>query len=304
MALRAVAFAGAATVFLAAQEARSADPTKAECVAATEAAILSAKEHKLRAQRAQLLTCISASCPVDVRNECISQLDAVNREIPTMIFGAKDGSGADLSAVKVTMDGEVLAERLEGTALSIDPGEHMFTFEAPGQPTVSKTLVIQQAQKDRREAITFGTPPAPIPPQVATQPAPQAAPTAIPPPPTLPGPAPAHSRVWPWWVGGVGIALGGTGIVLGAVEAYNQNQVNGNAVCRATPVRCSGAVSNDNVEEALAITAGAAGAVGIGMGIWGLATNSPPAPSTASAPWKVSPLLGPGIAGVLWKGGF
>jgi hypothetical protein len=75
------------------------------------------------------------------------------------------------------MDGEILADRLEGTALSIDPGEHTFTFETTGQSAVTKKLVIQQNQKDRSEQITFGTPgatpsPGPIPlPTVETTPA-------------------------------------------------------------------------------------------------------------------------------------
>jgi hypothetical protein len=82
----------------------------------------------------------------------------LNARIPTIIFAGKSPSGADLGAVKVTMDGQLLAERLVGAALSIDPGLHTFTFETLGQPSVSKTFVIAEAQKDRRESITFGTP--------------------------------------------------------------------------------------------------------------------------------------------------
>jgi len=103
----------------------------------------------------QLLTCASANCPADIRKDCTSRVEEVNAQIPTVIFRAKDASGADITAVKVTMDGEVLADRLEGTALSIDPGEHTFTFETAGQSPVTKKLVIQQNQKDRAEVVTF-----------------------------------------------------------------------------------------------------------------------------------------------------
>jgi hypothetical protein len=72
------------------------------------------------------------------------------------VFSARDGSGADLSAVRVTMDGDVIAERLEGTALSVDPGKHSFTFETPGQAAVVKDLVIAEGHKGRRELVTFG----------------------------------------------------------------------------------------------------------------------------------------------------
>ncbi len=39
----------------------------------------------------------------------------------------------------------------------IDPGEHTFGFQVAGQADVTKTLLIQQAQKDRRELIPFGS---------------------------------------------------------------------------------------------------------------------------------------------------
>src|SRR5580700_7074280 len=101
-----------ASLLVAAAPAQAADPTTADCLAASDASLSSGNQHKLRAERSQLLTCAAASCPSDVRRECGSRVDEVNKQIPTIIFAAKDASGADLSAVKVTMDDEVLAERL------------------------------------------------------------------------------------------------------------------------------------------------------------------------------------------------
>jgi hypothetical protein len=138
--------------------AHAADPTTADCLAASEASFKAGNQHKLRAERSQLLVCAATSCPADIRKECVSRVDEVNAQIPTIIFAAKDASGADLSAVKVSMDGEVLAERLEGIALSVDPGEHTFTYETAGQPPLTKKLVVQEAQKDRRESVMFGRP--------------------------------------------------------------------------------------------------------------------------------------------------
>jgi hypothetical protein len=86
-------------------------------------------------------------------------VDEVNAGIPTIIFAAKDSAGADLTAVKVTMDHEILSSVLDGTALPIDPGIHTFTFEAAGQHPVTKNVVIRQAEKDRRELVTFEAPP-------------------------------------------------------------------------------------------------------------------------------------------------
>jgi len=149
------ALAAAAALSLAGTTAWAGAPTTAECLTASEASLKSATDHKLRTERAQLLVCAAATCPEVVRKECLSHVDEVNAEIPTIIFGAKDSTGADLGAVKVGMDGEPLTDKLDGAALSVDPGQHVFTFEATGLDPVTKTFLIQQSQKDRREQITF-----------------------------------------------------------------------------------------------------------------------------------------------------
>jgi hypothetical protein len=138
------------------ENARAADPTTADCLAANDTSISLRNEHKLRAARAQLLVCAARTCPADVRNECTRRVGEVNAAMPTVVFEAKDFSGKDLAAVKVMMDGEALAERLEGTALSLDPGEHSFVFDAEGQPELTKQLIIHEGEKDRHESFTFG----------------------------------------------------------------------------------------------------------------------------------------------------
>jgi hypothetical protein len=136
--------------------ARAADPTTADCLSASESSLSLRSQHQLRAARAQLLVCAAASCPADVRKECTSRVADVNLAMPTIVFEAKDATGNDMVAVKVTMDGQPLAMRLEGAPLSIDPGEHVFRFELDGQPGVQKTFVIRESEKDRRELIVLG----------------------------------------------------------------------------------------------------------------------------------------------------
>jgi hypothetical protein len=147
-----------AAAFLQGSFALAANPTTTDCVTASNASLKLGEEHKLRAERSQLLVCANAACPAEIRKECLARVDEVSAQIPTIVLSAKDRKGTDISAVKVTMDGEVLAERLEGAALSIDPGEHTFKFETTDQPTVTTRLVIAQGQKDRHEQITFGAP--------------------------------------------------------------------------------------------------------------------------------------------------
>ena len=153
-----------------ADPARAADPTTADCLSASENSLTLGSEHQLRAARAQLLVCAAASCPADVRKECTSRVADVNAAMPTIIFEARDAAGNDVSAVRVTMDGQRLAARLEGAPFSIDPGEHAFSFEMDGQPVVQKTFVIHESEKDRREVVVLGAPVAPATAAVTTVP--------------------------------------------------------------------------------------------------------------------------------------
>jgi hypothetical protein len=171
-----------AAATLARRPARAADPTTADCLAANESSLALRNQHKLRDSRAQLLICAAASCPADVRQECARRVTDINAAIPTIVFEARDSAGNDLVAVKVTMDGQTIADRLEGTALSLDPGAHTFSFETAGQAAIQKQFVIREGEKDRRERLVFGAP------SVTTVPAAAPGPASIlassPPPPS------------------------------------------------------------------------------------------------------------------------
>jgi hypothetical protein len=132
-----------------------ADPTKAECVEANTQAQKLRRESKLAAARHELETCSIASCPAMVRSDCTARLDELQKAQPTLVLDIKNGKGDDLTDVKVTVDGQPFPVTLDGTAVPIDPGQHLFIFEATGFEPASKTLVIKEAEKDRRERIVM-----------------------------------------------------------------------------------------------------------------------------------------------------
>jgi hypothetical protein len=256
---------------------RAADPTTADCLAATESSVKLGNEHKLRAERAQLLTCASANCPADIRKDCTSRVEEVNAQIPTVIFRAKDASGADITAVKVTMDGEVLADRLEGTALSIDPGEHTFTFETAGQSPVTKKLVIQQNQKDRAEVVTFG---------VATTAAgapPIAEGTAVSSPDAGSGHGLGTQRILALVAGGIGVVGLGLGAAFGGVALSQKGSAQ--TACPGTTCASqagasdwSSAASSGNIST-ISLIVGGVGVAGAAV-LWFTAPSSSTGPST------------------------
>jgi hypothetical protein len=137
-------------------KAAADNPTADACATASDDAQPLRKAGKLVAAKQRLLVCVSASCPSVVRKDCTVQLAEIEEATPTIVFGAKDARGGDLAAVIVTVDGVKLVDQLDGHSLPVDPGEHQFRFEAAGADPVTKTLVIREGEKDRRESIVFG----------------------------------------------------------------------------------------------------------------------------------------------------
>jgi hypothetical protein len=201
---------GCAGVLLAVP-ARAADPTKDQCIDANETAQGLRKNEKLREAEQRLLVCVSASCPGPVRDDCAQRLTELRAVIPTVVFSVKDDADQDLSDVRVTMDDQPLANKLDGTAIAIDPGQHHFVFESAGRQKEERALVIREGEKDRHERIVLVAAPA-----AGTAAVPAPVPEAAPPPGVESEP-PAKDgksqRIAGVVVGGVGVA----GVVVGSI---------------------------------------------------------------------------------------
>jgi hypothetical protein len=293
---RALMTAVLATAAMGSAPARAADPTTADCLSSSEASVALRSQHKLRAARAQLLVCATATCPADIRTECVRRVAEVNAAMPTIVFEAKDPAGNDASAVKVSVDGEPLVERLEGTALSIDPGEHTFTFETPGQPAIQKAFVIREGEKDRRERIAFGTPsPDAVPPPVTP-----ALSTTMPATPVVV--EPSHGlgtqRILAIVAGGLGVVGLGLGTVFGLQAMSKHNDAA--AACPGACATQSGvdmwndARSAGNVSTVAFIVGGVA--LAGGAALW--FTAKPESGSAPSAPVAFGLGVGPGAVQV------
>ncbi len=153
---RSFVFAFALTVLVA--PSALAEPTVKQCLASNERSIQLRSDHKLRDARAELMQCATAACPAEVRGECERRLNAVVGEIPTVVLGAKDRRGNDLVDVRAFIDGALVTPKLDGTPLELDPGPHVFRFEATAQPAVEKQVVVREGEKDRAIRVTIGKP--------------------------------------------------------------------------------------------------------------------------------------------------
>lgn len=137
-----------ASSFLLAEGVALADD-KAECVAAYDKAQSDRKNSALRSAKAQLLVCSADRCPQVVKSQCADWMDEVDKGIPTVSFAVTDEGGKDLTDVKVSFDGEVIKESLDGKAVAVDPGPHTFHFESGDRKPLDVKLTVREGDKAR-----------------------------------------------------------------------------------------------------------------------------------------------------------
>ncbi len=265
-----VAMLVTASLSFTALPARATAPSTQDCLTASETANQLASQHRLRAERKQLLICAAPSCPGEIRQECSLRFEEVDRVMPSIVFEAKDAAGNDLSAVTVAVDGELLAYRLEGVPLGVDPGEHQFVFQAAGYPAIQKQLVILQSQKDRRETIVFaqlgaGAAAQGLTPATASV---QGVPDVRARAPGKPEES-GKSRAPAYVIGGIGAVGIVVGVVTRAVAFGKKSTIEGhcdaNRVCDPTGMD---AVSSARTLQTVSTIALIAGSAALGIGIY------------------------------------
>jgi hypothetical protein len=284
-------------------QSASADPTMAECISANERAIQLRGQHMLRQARDQALLCAREACPGEVRDACQKRATELIAEIPTIVFHAKDGAGHDVVAVKVWMDGVAIGDRLDGTSIPIDPGQHEFRFEMAGQLPVDQSFVIGEGQKDRQETITLGSAPVPASTPNVTMPQPARAATE----------SGGRQRVAGIVVGAAGLVGLGFGAVFGGLAASDWSSAK--AYCTGMPVSCTTRSSSMGVQDENSATTMAtlstvsfiAGGVLAAGGVIVFLT-APKRPSsegsTTARRIELLPAGGPGSAGMTIRGSF
>jgi hypothetical protein len=128
---------------------RAAKPTKEVCVDAYMASQKLRHDGALRAARERLLICARNPCPEVLQADCVGWLRDVEALIPSVIVKARLGGATDIFDVRVLVDGVELAPRLDGRAIEVDAGEHVFVFVHPDAPPVEKRLLIVEGERGR-----------------------------------------------------------------------------------------------------------------------------------------------------------
>jgi hypothetical protein len=250
------------------------------CATSYEQAQVNRMNGELKAAREELKTCVREVCPDFVRKDCGDWLTEVNAEIPSVIFAAVGSKKNDLIDVKVTLDGEVVTEQLDGRAIDLDPGQYELVFDYNGKQ-VKRTLVVRQGEKNRviraeieTEVDTDGdgifdtTDECPLEPGPASN---KGCPVAPPPPPPDENAGSAESlRIGAYASWGVGAA----GLITFAIFtplAYSEES-DAQKECGTDGSECDPTVRADyvdSVEQKLLI-----GNIGLGVGIAGAAAGT------------------------------
>lgn len=126
------------------------EPDRAACVSAYEGAQGAMRRSNLRSARAQLGACLSDSCPGVLRSDCAQWLKEVEARLPAVVIAYEGPDGRARSAVRVVVDGVEIADHLDGKAIEMDPGEHTFRFELPGEAPFETRFVVREGDKLQR----------------------------------------------------------------------------------------------------------------------------------------------------------
>jgi hypothetical protein len=280
---------------LVAPASRAGDPTMADCIRANEASISLRQSDQLREAREQLLVCAARTCPGQVRAECERHLVEVNASMPTIVFEAKDAAGNDLSAVRVSMDGKPLADRLEGAAIPIDPGAHSFHFESAGLPPVDRSFVLHQGEKERRERIAFAAPAAAA--GLVAQPVRSSTEAVVAPvAPETPSSAWSPLKTAGLVTAGAGIVGIGIGTVYGLMATSDKSKASCDANGYCDPASLSDARSHATVSTVGFVAGGVLLAAGVALVLF--------APSGSEASLHVAPAVAERGGGVVVGGVF
>lgn len=179
------------------------------CIQSHYAGQVAQRDGRLREAREAFARCSSVDCPGVIRQECNALADEVRRQVPTVVLGARSSAGDELR-VRVSIDGVVVAESLDGTAMEVDVGQQVFRFEHPDYEPVEMTVVIRAGEKMRSVTAELEASSSAAPPPVSG---------TVPAPP----PGPQHETMvieepgailWPTYVAG-GLALAGLGVFIG-----------------------------------------------------------------------------------------
>ncbi len=255
---------------------------KQECVTAADEAQRLRDERKLVRARDQMVACAREVCPGPVRKECAKWLADIEASLSTVTLSARDARGRDLIDVRVSLDGVLLTDPIDGRAMFVDPGPHTFKFELAGKPSIEQQVIVREGERNRAVAAVFDVG-APLPPVDTGAPGPE-----------------RRTPVLGYVVGGAGVlALGGAAFAWISGKSDIGKLRDG---CGATHSCAQSDVDAARTKLVIGDVIGGVGIVAIGIGVYLIVTGtnapSPVRVGAHRAQLGFLPLPGGGVANV------
>jgi len=146
----------------------SADPAAAQsaldkgaCADAFEASQTHRRDGRLKASRKAALTCSQEACSKAIRDECSRWLPELDAMIPSMIVAAKDAHGSDVGSARLFVDDDLVADRLDGKPIELDPGKYELRIEPAEGTPATQSIILTQGQRGRVVEFRTDVPPSP-----------------------------------------------------------------------------------------------------------------------------------------------
>jgi hypothetical protein len=280
--MKRIACIGWLAAALAASTGAHADD-KAACLEGASNGQALRRAHRLVEAREQFRTCSAQRCPAVVQADCLNWLDAVEKSLPSVVVAATDGAGAPRVDVKVRVDGELLQLKLDGRAVPLNPGLHVFHFEAGDGAGVEEQVLVREGEQNQNVSVVL---------KDANAPGSNSAPDSAAAPATGTGegglPAAAESSFWKtvgWVLAGVGVAGIATGTAFGIVAIGDKNAAHCGADNLCDPGSLGGLKSAALVSDVGWIAGGAMLAGGLALVLFAPRSGAP------AAGVKVAPVL-------------
>jgi hypothetical protein len=128
---------------------------KDACIAAHETAQSLRNAGRVKDARKALITCARDMCPALISNDCKPWLVEANAEQPSVVLSVRDEHGTETADVRVTLDGVLLTEHLDGRPIDVDPGEHQLRFERRGVAPIEQKVFLHAKEKQRVVQVSF-----------------------------------------------------------------------------------------------------------------------------------------------------
>jgi len=124
----------------------NAAPTQQACVQAYEETQTSMRRGRLLSARDTLVTCLDQACAPVLRSDCADWLKQIEARMPSVVVECI-ADGTPVRDVRLFVDGEARESGIDGRALDLDPGNHVFRIEAANSPPVAVEQVIREGKK-------------------------------------------------------------------------------------------------------------------------------------------------------------